>query len=88
MAERENLFTTIKYKFEKIKYFFYGEKFFKKKRYDWSKYPTRFEIIQNIIKFKNYKSYLEIGCDRNQSFLNINIDKKSVLTQLKVVFIK
>ena len=31
MAERENLFITIKYKFEKIKYFFYGEKFFKKK---------------------------------------------------------
>ena len=76
MSERENLFTTIKYKFEKFKYFFYGEKFFKKKRYDWSIYPTRFEIIQNIIKFKNYKSYLEIGCDRNQSFLNINIDKR------------
>ena len=76
MAERENLFITIKYKFEKIKYFFYGEKFFKKKRYNWSKYPTRFEIIQNIIEFKKYKSYLEIGCDRNQSFSNINIDKR------------
>ena len=76
MAERENLFITIKYKFEKFKYFFYGEKFFKKKRYDWSKYPTRFEIIQNIIEFKKYKSYLEIGCDRNQSFSNINIDKR------------
>tara|TARA_B100000767_G_scaffold114440_1_gene109161 strand:+ start:276 stop:971 length:696 start_codon:yes stop_codon:yes gene_type:complete len=76
MAERENLFITIKYKFEKIKYFFYGEKFFKKKRYNWSKHPTRFEIIQNIIEFKRYKSYLEIGCDRNQSFSNINIDKR------------
>ena len=76
MAERENLFITIKYKFEKIKYFFYGEKFFKKKRYDWSKYPSRFEIIQNIIEFKKYKSYLEIGCDRNQSFSNINIHKR------------
>lgn len=76
MAERENLFITIKYKFEKIRYFFYGEKFFKKKKYNWSKYPTRFEIIQNIIEFKKYKSYLEIGCDRNQSFSNINIDKR------------
>ena len=76
MAERENLSSTIKYKFEKIKYFFYGEKFFKKKRYDWSKYPNRFKIIQNIIEFKKYKSYLEIGCDRNQNFSNINIDKK------------
>ena len=76
MAERENLFITIKYKFEKFKYFFYGEKFFKKIRYNWSKYPTRFELIQNIIEFKKYKSYLEIGCDRNQSFSNINIDKR------------
>ena len=76
MAERENLFITIKYKFEKFKFFFYGEKFFKKKRYDWSKYPTRYEIIQNIIEFKKYKSYLEIGCDRNQNFSNINIDKR------------
>jgi len=76
MSERENFFITVKYKFEKIKYFFYGEKFFKKKRYDWSKYPSRFEIIQNIIEFKKYKSYLEIGCDRNQSFSNINIDKR------------
>ena len=50
--------------------------FLKKKRYDWSKYPSRFEIIQNIIEFKKYKSYLEIGCDRNQSFSNINIDKR------------
>jgi hypothetical protein len=76
MPERENSFITVKYKFEKIKYFFYGEKFFKKKRYNWSKYPTRFEIIQNIIEFKKYKSYLEIGCDRNQKFSNINIDKR------------
>ena len=76
MSERENFFITVKYRFEKIKYFFYGEKFFKKKRYDWSKYPSRFEIIQNIIEFKKYKSYLEIGCDRNQSFSNINIDKR------------
>ena len=76
MSERENFFITIKYKLEKIKYFFYGEKFFKKKRYDWSKYPTRFEIIQKIIDFKKYKSYLEIGCDRNQSFYKISIDKR------------
>ena len=32
MSERENFFITVKYKFEKIKYFFYGEKFFKKKK--------------------------------------------------------
>ena len=76
MSERENILTSLKYKIKKFKYFFYGEKFFKKKRYDWSKYPTRFQIIQTIIDFKKYKSYLEIGCDRNQNFSNISIDKR------------
>ena len=76
MSERENFLTQIKYRLKKIQYLFYGEKFFKKKRYDWSKYPTRFEIIQKIIKFKNYNSYLEIGCDRDQSFSKIHINKR------------
>tara|TARA_B100000963_G_scaffold243784_1_gene213448 strand:- start:1724 stop:2428 length:705 start_codon:yes stop_codon:yes gene_type:complete len=76
MSERQNLFINIKYKFKKFLYLFYGEKFFKKKRYDWGKYPKRFEIIQDIIDFKKYNSYLEIGCDRNQSFSNIKIEKR------------
>ena len=76
MSERQNFFINIKYKFKKFLYLFYGEKFFKKKRYDWGKYPKRFEIIQDIIDFKKYVSYLEIGCDRNQSFSNIKIKKR------------
>ena len=76
MSERFNFLTNIKYKFKKLLYLFYGEKFFKKKRYDWGKYPKRYEIIQDIIDFKKYNSYLEIGCDRNQSFSNIKIEKK------------
>ena len=76
MSERQNFFVNIKYKFKKFLYLFYGEKFFKKKRYDWGKYPKRFEIIQDIIDFKKYVSYLEIGCDRNQSFSNIKIKKR------------
>ena len=76
MSERQNLITKYKYKIQKLFYLIYGEKFFKKKRYDWGKYPKRFEIIQEIINLKNYKSYLEIGCDRNQSFSNINIEKR------------
>ena len=76
MSERQNFFINIKYKFKKFLYLFYGEKFFKKKRYDWGKYPKRFEIIQDIIDFKKYDSYLEIGCDRNQSFSNIKIKKR------------
>ena len=76
MSERQNFFINIKYRFKKFLYLFYGEKFFKKKRYDWGKYPKRFEIIQDIIEFKKYNSYLEIGCDRNQSFSNIKIKKR------------
>jgi len=76
MTERQNFFINIKYKFKKFLYLFHGEKFFKKKRYDWGKYPKRFEIIQDIIYFKKYNSYLEIGCDRNQSFSNIKIEKR------------
>ena len=76
MSERQNFFINIKYRFKKFLYLFYGEKFFKKKRYDWGKYPKRFEIIQDIIDFKKYNSYLEIGCDRNQSFSNIKIEKR------------
>ena len=31
---------------------------------------------EDIIDFKKYNSYLEIGCDRNQSFSNIKIEKR------------
>ena len=67
-----------KYKFflKRLFYYFYGEKFYKRLNYDWSKYPSRNEIIQNIINTRNYKSYLEIGCDRNENFSKIDIDHK------------
>ncbi len=61
---------------KRILYYIYGEKFYKRLDYDWSKHPSRIEIIQNIINKKNYKKYLEIGCDRNENFSQINIDKK------------
>jgi len=76
MSERQNLLNEFSYKFKKFLYLFYGEKFFKKKRYDWGKYPKRFEIIQDFINHNKYDSYLEIGCDRNQSFSNIKIPKR------------
>ena len=59
-----------------------GKNFIKKKDtiglyiYNWSLYPRRYEIIQKIIELKNYNSYLEIGCDKNQSFSNISINKR------------
>ena len=76
MSERQNLLNRLNYRLQKFLYLFYGEKFFKKKRYDWGKYPKRFEIIQDFIDYNKYNSYLEIGCDKNQSFSNIRISKR------------
>ena len=68
----------LKYQFliKRFFYYFYGEKFFKRLNYDWSKHPSRIEIIQSIIDKKNYKKYLEIGCDKNENFSKINITHK------------
>lgn len=57
-------------------YYFHGEKFFKRINYDWSNYPSRFEIIQKIIDRKKYKNYLEIGCDKDSNFLEIKAERK------------
>ena len=57
-------------------YYFYGEKFYKRLNYDWSKFPSRIEVIQNVINTRKYKSYLEIGCDRNENFSKIIVDHK------------
>jgi len=67
-----------KYKFliRRIFYYFYGEKFFKRLKYDWSIYPSRIEIIQKIIFKQKYKNYLEIGCDNNENFSKISIENK------------
>ena len=37
---------------------------------------TRLEIVKNIIKFKNYKSYLEIGTFKDELFNSIDCDNK------------
>ena len=76
MSENQSFFKMFKYRIDKFLYFFYGEKFFKKIRYDWGKFPKRYEILQNIIDLNKYKSYLEIGCDKNQYFSFLNIDHK------------
>ncbi len=61
---------------KRILYYFYGEKFYKRLNYDWSKHPSRTKIIQNIINKKSFKNYLEIGCDKNENFSQINIANK------------
>ena len=64
-----------------LKLFNYYHHFFHDKKlgnigFDFSKKKTRFEIIQNIINKKNYKKYLEIGCERDELFNHINCEKK------------
>ena len=71
-----NLFTKIIYYLKRIIYLLFKENFHKKLKYDWSLYPKRYDIINNLIKFKNFKEYLELGCFRNENFDKINIPNK------------
>jgi hypothetical protein len=65
------------FKFNRWCHYIFGEKFYKRLDFEWDKYPSRYEIIQETIKRKNYKSYLEIGCDQDQVFSKIRIEKKN-----------
>jgi hypothetical protein len=64
------------FKFNRWYHYIFGEKFYKRLDFEWHKYPSRYEIIQETINRKNYKSYLEIGCDQDELFSKITIDKK------------
>ena len=44
--------------------------------FDFSNKPNRQFIVQDIIKRKNYKSYLEIGCFDDELFNFVNCEKK------------
>ena len=65
-----------KLKFNRLYNLIFGEKFYKKLDFNWDNLPKRYDLINKVIMKKNYKSYLEIGCDQNQTFDNISIDKK------------
>ena len=67
----------IKLRINKIYNYIFKEKFYKKHNFNWGKYPNRSHLIQRVIDEKNYKSYLEIGCDDDVNYRNINIKKKT-----------
>lgn len=67
---------SFKFKLNKIYHVIFGEKFFKKINFEWKNYSKRYEIINEIIEKKNYKSYLEIGCDENKTFNEIKVNEK------------
>ena len=66
----------LKYYFRRFFYSIFVENFNKKIKYNWESYPLRFDIINKIISKRNYTSYLEIGCFKNETFNKINIKKK------------
>ena len=78
------------YKLKRILYYLYGEKFYKRLNYNWSKYPSRFEIIQKIIDLKKYDKYLEIGCDQDSNFSRIKVKNdnhyQKKLRKKKIIF--
>jgi hypothetical protein len=62
--------------FFKLYHLIFSEKFNKKIKFNFDKSKLRINLIQSSIKKNNYKKYLEIGCDQNQIFDKIDIDKK------------
>jgi hypothetical protein len=54
----------------------FGEKYLGNLNFDFSKKKNRIQILQEIIDFKNYKSYLEIGTFKNEVFNKIKCEKK------------
>ena len=66
----------IKMLINRIYYFLFVERFNKKLKLEFPTDIYRWDLIQHIIDKYNFKDYLEIGCDKNQSFSKIKIDNK------------
>ena len=62
--------------FFRIYYFLFIERFFKKVTFNFPENIYRWDLIQLIINKYNFKNYLEIGCDKNQSFSKIKVYNK------------
>ena len=62
--------------FNRIYHQLFVENFDKKLNFEFPKDYSRLDMINYFIKKNNYKSYLEIGCDKNQIFSQITLNKK------------
>ena len=60
----------------RVYYFLFVERFNKKLKLEFPPGIYRWDLLQHIIDKNNFKDYLEIGCDKNQSFSKIKIDNK------------
>lgn len=64
------------YLFNRLRHLIFGEKFYKKLKFEWDKNFNRIQIIQKIIDTHKFNSYLEIGCYNDDCFSKINASKK------------
>ena len=71
----ENL-NPIKLFINRIYYFLFIERFNKKLSFNFPEKIFRWDLIQLLIDKYKYSSYLEIGCDKDQSFSKIEISHK------------
>lgn len=60
----------------RIYYFLFIERFNKKLSIEFPKNIFRWDLIQHIIDKYSFNNYLEIGCDKDQSFSKIRIKNK------------
>jgi len=60
----------------RLYYFLFKERFFKKLTIEFPDNVFRWDLIQYIVDKYNFDDYLEIGCDKNQSFSKIKIKNK------------
>ena len=72
------MFRKLKRRYYKLLNFYYG-----KIDFDFNNKPKRWELINEIIKKKNYSDYLEIGCLHNECFSKIDIINKVGVDPLK-----
>jgi hypothetical protein len=63
--------------FNKLYHLLFSEKFSKKINYNFDK-KNRLDLIDFVIKKNKYKKYLEIGCNQDEVFKKIDIDKIGV----------
>ena len=72
------MFRKLKKRYYKLLNFYYG-----KIDFDFNNKPRRWELINEIIKKKNYSHYLEIGCFNNECFSKIDIINKVGVDPIK-----
>ena len=67
----------IEFFLNKVYHLFFSEKFSKKIDYNFDN-KSRIDLIKYVIEKNKYKNYLEIGCNSDDVFNNINIEKTGV----------